>query len=82
MTKIQDGMNQPSAMVNTQPRRILFSGYAPVHFLCFLPVYKLLAEDPGLQFWFSGGFRRKDGDTTHFDITGFYDPYPIDQQRI
>jgi hypothetical protein len=65
-----------------QPRRILFSGYAPVHFLCFLPVYQQLARDPRVELWLSGGFKREVGDTTHFSLSGFYDPFPVDHSRV
>ena len=30
-------------------KRILFAGYAPVHFVCFLPVYRRLVEDPAVE---------------------------------
>ena len=37
--------------------RILFSGYAPVHFLCFKPLYDRLREIPGTEIELSGGMR-------------------------
>ncbi len=43
-------------------KRILFAGYAPVHFICFLPVYNILAEDERMEIWLSGGFLHKDPD--------------------
>ena len=39
--------------------RILFSGYAPVHFLCFKPLYDRLREIPGTEVDLSGGMRTK-----------------------
>ena len=39
--------------------RILFSGYAPVHFLCFKPLYDRLREIPGTEVELSGGMRTK-----------------------
>ncbi len=39
--------------------KILFSGYAPVHFLCFRPVYDELQRTPGFQITLSGGTRTK-----------------------
>ena len=39
--------------------RILFSGYAPVHFLCFKPLYDRLREIPGTEVDLSGGTRTK-----------------------
>ena len=39
--------------------RILFSGYAPVHFLCFKPLYDRLREINGTEVDLSGGMRTK-----------------------
>ena len=75
-------MSRSPGMDSPPPRRILFAGYAPVHFLCFLPVYQRLARDPELQFWFSGGFRRKESGAVTYQIDGFYDPYPIDPAAV
>ncbi len=36
-------------------KRILFTGYAPVHFVCFRPVYERLRRVPGVQVFLSGG---------------------------
>ncbi|MHC4605491.1 MAG: CDP-glycerol glycerophosphotransferase family protein [Planctomycetota bacterium] len=63
-------------------RRILFTGYAPIHFLCFLPVYQRLANDPRVELWLSGGFRKVSGDSTTFTLDGFYDPFPVDRSRV
>jgi len=65
-----------------RPRRILFSGYAPVHFLCFLPVYQRLRSDPRVELWLSGGFKREEGDNVSFSVDGFYDPFPVDFTRV
>ena len=35
--------------------RILFTGYAPVHFVCFQPVYERLRRLPGVEVFLSGG---------------------------
>jgi hypothetical protein len=39
--------------------RILFSGYAPVHFLCFKPLYDRLRQIPGTEIELSGGMRTR-----------------------
>ncbi|MEP6666528.1 MAG: CDP-glycerol glycerophosphotransferase family protein [Nocardioidaceae bacterium] len=39
--------------------KILFSGYAPVHFLCFRPLYDALRNWPDVQVDLSGGSRSK-----------------------
>ncbi len=63
-------------------KRVLFTGYAQVHFVCFLPVYRLLAEDPDIEVFLSGGFKRKDGAEVSYDLTGFYDPFPVNRDHI
>jgi CDP-Glycerol:Poly(glycerophosphate) glycerophosphotransferase len=39
--------------------RVLFTGYAPVHFLCFKPLYHHLAGRPDVQIEVSGGTRTR-----------------------
>ena len=39
--------------------RILFTGYAPVHFLCFKPLYERLTMMPGVSVDLSGGTRTR-----------------------
>lgn len=39
--------------------RALFTGYAPVHFLCFKPMYDHLSSRPGVEVELSGGSRSK-----------------------
>lgn len=36
-------------------KRVLFTGYAPVHFVCFRPIYERLKRLPGVQVFVSGG---------------------------
>ncbi len=62
-------------------KRVLFGGYAPVHVLCFLPVYRRLASDPRIEVFFTGGFWRVRDDPT-FELDGFYDPFPVDPDRV
>jgi hypothetical protein len=70
-------------MSDPQPKRVLFSGYAPVHFVCFLPVYRELAKDPRVEVWLSGGFKRESeaGDVS-YQLEGFYDPFPVRRDRV
>ncbi|GMR04226.1 MAG: hypothetical protein BMS9Abin23_0117 [Thermodesulfobacteriota bacterium] len=63
-------------------KRILFTGYAPIHFVCFLPVYERLAADPGVELFLSGGFKRVDGDDVTYELEGFYDPFPVDMSHV
>jgi len=73
----------------TDTKRVLFAGYAPVHFLCFRPVYELLRQDPRMDVWLTGGFRRRTGgddpaqaDEWRYDLEGFYDPYGVDASHV
>jgi hypothetical protein len=64
------------------PKRILFSGYAPVHVLCFMPAYRLLRDNPEVELWLSGGFQTKTEDGETFSLEGFYDAFDVDRDRI
>ncbi len=66
----------------SRPRRILFTGYAPVHFLCFLPVYRRLQVDARVELWLSGGFKVEQGDEVSYELAGFYDPYAVERRRV
>lgn len=63
-------------------KRILFSGYAPVHFICYLPIYQKLRQDPDIELFLSGGFRTKTKEVETFSIDGFYDDFPVDRSGI
>ena len=63
--------------------RILFAGYAPVHFVCFLPAYRLLAADPRVELWLTGGFKRGEEGAVSYQLDGFYDRFDgLDRSRI
>ncbi len=68
--------------MGVEKKRVLFTGYAQVHFVCFLPVYRLLASDPSVDVFLSGGFKRKEGDEVSYDLKGFYDPFPVDKDHV
>lgn len=58
--------------------RILFTGYAPVHFVCFRPLYSLLARAPGVSVTLSGGLRgRGSSGKTVYDERGLYDRFEL-----
>ena len=63
-------------------KRILFSGYAPVHFLCFLPVYRRLCQFDDIELSLSGGFRVIRGDEISYRLDGFYEPFDVDKGHI
>ncbi len=64
------------------PKRLVFAGYAPVHFLCFLPMYRRLAADSRVEVFLSGGFREGKGDQATYRLEGFYDPFPVDHGKV
>jgi hypothetical protein len=47
--------------------RVLFTGYAPVHFLCFAPLYRMLTGMPDAEVRLAGGFRSKTDDGYAYD---------------
>ena len=63
-------------------KRILFAGYAPVHVVCFLPVYQRLVRDARVELFLSGGFKSLKHGQVHFSTEGFYDEFPVDRERI
>jgi len=44
-----------------RPKRVLFAGYAPVHFVCFRPLYARLCRMKGVEVRLSGGRNGNDG---------------------
>lgn len=66
-----------------RPATILFTGYAPVHFHCFKPLYERLVSHPGFDVRVSGGLRTLQEDGSHrYDPEGLYGPFGIDPGRI
>lgn len=66
--------------------RILFTGYAPVHFVCFRPVYERLRRLPGVDVFLSGG--REPGMDSDGAGTGpvtareLYRPFRVPPDRV
>ena len=52
--------------------KILFAGYASVHFRCFQPLYERLRHWPGVDVFVSGGLRTKTDDGYDYDATAMY----------
>jgi CDP-Glycerol:Poly(glycerophosphate) glycerophosphotransferase len=58
--------------------RILFTGYAPVHFVCFKPVYDRLAQEPDVEVLVSGGLRSQASDgTRQHGTAAMYDQFDL-----
>jgi hypothetical protein len=61
---------------------VVFTGYAPVHFLCFRPVYERLARRPDVELWVSGGLRAGTEGGFAYDGPGLYRRFGVPEERI
>jgi hypothetical protein len=61
------------------PTRVLFTGYAPVHFACFRPLYEALLAEPGVDVAVSGGLRSREDaqDEWSYDAGAMYRPFGL-----
>lgn len=58
--------------------RILFTGYAPVHFVCFRPLFDQLRADPDVEVLVSGGLRSTDDlGQRHQDTAAMYSSFDL-----
>ncbi|MEH6518261.1 MAG: CDP-glycerol glycerophosphotransferase family protein [Halioglobus sp.] len=62
---------------------VLFSGYAPVHYLCFEPLYQRLRESDDFEVYVSGGIRSfsEDG-TPSYDHEALYSRFDVDPAHV
>lgn len=60
---------------------ILFTGYAPVHFLCFRPIYERLAKR-GIKIFVSGGARSGTDGDFEYDGPGLFTPFGVPDDHI
>ncbi len=65
-----------------KPIQVLFTGYAPVHFVCFQPLYMRLAEDPAFEVRVAGGLREKGEEGYIYHSYPLYKPFGIAPDRI
>jgi len=56
---------------------ILFAGYAPVHFLCFQPLYRRLLERDDVRITLSGGIRSGDKVNPDYDAQALYNSFDL-----
>lgn len=64
------------------PLRVLFTGYAPVHFVCFQPIFERLLAEPGVEIHVSGGLREKTETGHLFHPLAMYRPLGVPADRI
>ena len=63
--------------------KILFTGYAPVHFVCFQPLFDRLRELPGVEVFVSGGLRqRAPGQPWTYDTPALYDRFALPEGHV
>ena len=65
-----------------QPLAVLFTGYAPVHFLCFQPLYERLIQLADVEVYLSGGLRTETEQGFSYDEEAMYAPFHIPSDRI
>jgi hypothetical protein len=64
------------------PYRILFAGYAPVHFICFQPLYERLRRMRGVEVVLSGGRAALDDGTGRLTAKQLYSPFRIPPRSV
>lgn len=69
-------------MTDSPNVRVLFTGYAPVHFLCFRPLFERLARAPGVEVRLSGGLRSKTPEGYLFDERAMYAPLGVAPDHV
>lgn len=64
--------------------KVLFTGYAPVHFLCYQPVFERLRREKGIEAYVSGGLRSRlvEGGEWQYDHKAMYAPFDIPSDRV
>jgi hypothetical protein len=68
----------------TPPARVLFTGYAHVHFACFAPLYDALLAMSGVDVAVSGGLRSRPtpDDEYRYDSDAMYRPFRLPGARV
>ncbi|CAN5694392.1 hypothetical protein BH09PLA1_BH09PLA1_25820 [soil metagenome] len=63
--------------------QVLFTGYAPVHFVCFRPLYERLVHSPRFDIYLSGGVR-SESDTAGLlhDADALYKPFDVPRDHV
>jgi len=64
------------------PKRILFAGYAPVHFVCFQPLYQRLRRMNGVEVFVSGGREGAGEGEGPLTAARLYAPFRLPPKRI
>ncbi len=62
--------------------KILFAGYAPVHFRCFQPLYHRLQDYPEVEICLSGGLRSKVDGKYRYDTSAMYEGFDLPEEAV
>ncbi|HSL69830.1 MAG TPA: CDP-glycerol glycerophosphotransferase family protein, partial [Longimicrobiales bacterium] len=63
-------------------KRILFSGYAPVHFVCFEPIYRCLMARTDVRVELSGGRDPDEDGIGGLSAQELYRPFQVDRSAV
>jgi len=66
-----------SSHMSNHKTSVLFTGYAPVHFVCFRPLYERLARSDQFEVFLSGGLRSETEDGVLHDSTAMYRSFGV-----
>ena len=69
-------------MAHSDSTTVLFTGYAPVHFVCFQPIYQRLIERPEFKVFVSGGLRTKTDSGYLYDERGLYRSFGVPEESL
>lgn len=67
---------------NAVRARVVFAGYAPVHFVCFRPVYERLRRIDGVEVWLSGGRAAPPEGGESLTAAQLYAPFDVERDRV
>lgn len=63
--------------------RILFTGYAPVHFICFRPLFDALSRSPDTEVLVSGGTKDTDAEgNRRYDTNAMYAQFDLPPEAV
>ncbi|HSM59928.1 MAG TPA: CDP-glycerol glycerophosphotransferase family protein [Longimicrobiales bacterium] len=63
-------------------KRVLFAGYAPVHFVCFEPIYRRLVEHPDIRVELSGGRDADKNGLGELSAADLYRPFDVPEDQV
>ena len=83
MSSTQSPSVRPPATVREQaPARVVFAGYAPVHFVCFQSIYERLRDMEGIEVWLSGGRQASEDGGPALTAAQLYESFDVRRDRV